>query len=259
MRTKLTTLALITILISLFFTSCSDDDIRKGCTDIGAVNFNSLAKEDDGSCIYLDSSFTIFSNNKLGFWGNQITGSFTLGACFTNESTIFFNPDTVIIPADTTIDNTVTPPDTTITPADTTINGQTFLMVNANADGEYALIIKLLNKRNAEEFKNGFLLFDAKLHPDAFNAGFNDFGIVINGNNLNLGADFCEEYRHSNPIFATVLDTSSFKTVTIPLLDFPQRQMQTIDLVFGVKGSGAPANTNLLIIDNVKWVTNLEN
>lgn len=259
MQTKTNLIAFF--IFSLMFTSCSDDDLRKGCTDIGATNFNSLAKEDDGSCVYLDSSFTIYSNNKLGFWGNPNTGSFLIGSCFTNESTIFLNPDTVIIPADTTIDNTVTPPDTTITPADTTINGQNFLLVNSNSDGEYALIIKLLNKRSATEFKNGFLLFDAKLHPDAFNNGFTNFGVIINGNTLNLGADFCNEYRHSNliEVFTSVLDTNSFKTITLPLIDFPNRQMQIIDLVFGVKGNGVPANTNLLIINNVKWVTNLEN
>jgi len=45
----------------------------------------------------------------------------------------------------------------------------------------------------------------------------------------------------------------------MPLLDFQQRQMQLIDLVFAIKGANAPANKNLLIINNVKWVTNLEN
>ena len=261
MQTKTTLAILFIALTSLFLTSCSDDDVRKGCTDIAATNFDFLAKEDDGSCIYLDSSFTIYSDNKLGFWGNPITGSFSLESCFTNESTIFLNPDTVITPADTVIDNSVTPADTTITPADTTINGDVFLLVNSDANGEYALIIKLLNKRSAAEFKNGFLIFEAKLHPDAVNSGFNNFGVVINGNNLNLGGNFCSEYRHSNPVqtFTSILDTNSFKQITLPLLDFPERHMQTIDLVFGIKGGNAPANTNLLIIDNVKWVTNLEN
>lgn len=261
MQTKIKFSAFLLLTTMLIFTSCSDDDVKKGCTDISAVNFNNLAKEDDGSCVYLDSSFTIFSNNKLGFWGSPIVGGFSLGACFTNQSTIFLNPDTVIVPADTIIDNSVTPPDTTITPADTTINGETFLLVNSDVNGEYALIIKLLNKRSAAEFKNGFLRFEAKLHPDAFNVGFTNFGVAIHGNNLNLGANFCDEYRHSNLVQITtaVLDTNSFKEVIIPLIDFPNRQMQNIDLVFGVKGANAPANTNLLIINNVKWVTNLEN
>jgi len=260
MQTKYRFFTLIFFIFILAFSSCSNDEIRKGCTDIGATNYDNLAKEDDGSCVYLDSSFTIYSNNKLGFWGNPVTGSFSVNACFTNETTIFLDPDTVITPEDTIIDNNVTPPDTTIVPADTTINGKTYLLVNSDANGEYALVIKLLNKRSALEFKNGYLIFDAKLHPDAFDTGFNNFGLMINGNHLNLGADFCSEYRHSNPleVFTSALDTNSFKQVIVPLLDFQQRQMQVIDLVFAIKGANAPANKNLLIINNVKWVTNLE-
>lgn len=260
MQTKYRFFILFSLFMLLAFSSCNNDEIRKGCTDIGATNYDNLAKEDDGSCVYLDSSFIIYSNNKLGFWGNPVTGSFSVKACFTNETTIFLNPDTVITPEDTIIDNNVTPPDTTIVPADTTINGKTYLLVNSDANGEYALVIKLLNKRSALEFKNGYLVFDAKLHPDAFNTNFNNFGLMINGNQLNLGADFCSEYRHSAPleVFTSTLDTNSFKQVILPLLDFKQRQMQVIDLVFAIKGANAPANKNLLIINNVKWVTNLE-
>jgi len=260
MQTKYRFFTLISFVFILVFSSCNNDEIRKGCTDIGATNYDNLAKEDDGSCVYLDSSFTIYSNNKLGFWGNSVTGSFSVKACFTNETTIFLNPDTVITPEDTIIDNNVTPPDTTIVPADTTINGKTYLLVNSDANAEYALVIRLLNKRSALEFKNGYLVFDAKLHPDAFNTNFNNFGLMINGNQLNLGADFCSEYRHSAPleVFTSTLDTNSFKQISIPLLDFKQRQMQVIDLVFAIKGVNAPANKNLLIINNVKWVTNLE-
>lgn len=260
MQTKYSFFTLISFVFILVFSSCNNDEIRKGCTDIGATNYDNLAKEDDGSCVYLDSLVTIFANNKLGFWENPLTGSFESRACFTNETTIFLNPDTVITPEDTIIDNNVTPPDTTIVPADTTINGKTYLLVNSDANGDYALVIKLLNKRSALEFKNGYLVFDAKLHPDAFNTNFNNFGLMINGNQLNLGADFCSEYRHSAPleVFTSTLDTNSFKQVIFPLLDFKQRQMQVIDLVFAIKGANAPANKNLLIINNVKWVTNLE-
>src|SRR5690606_28334279 len=127
--------------------------------------------------------------------------------------------------------------------------------VNSDSMGNYALIIKLLNQRSAIEFKKGYLIFDAMLHPDAYNSGFDDFGLMIYGNQSNFGATHCEEYRHSTPlsIFNSALDTSSFQQIVVPLEDFDKRYMQMIDVVFGVKGENAPANTNLLIFNNIKW------
>lgn len=249
----------ISLLVITVFSSCGDED-RKGCTDPEATNYNVLAKEDDGTCEYLDSSFTIYSNNALGYWGSPATGSFSVGACMTNEYNIFMNPDTTIIPPDTIIDNNVTPPDTTYVPADTTITGDTYLLVNSDSMGNYALVIKLLNPRSAIEFKKGYLQFDAMLHPDAYNAGFNDFGLMIYGNQANPGGSYCEQYRHSTPlsVFTSVLDTSSFQQITVPLEDFDKRYMQMLDVVFAVKGGNAPVNTNLLILNNIRWVTNLE-
>ncbi len=241
---------------AIILNSCKDDE-REGCTDISALNFNSLAMIDDGSCEYLDSSFTIWSGGNLGYWGNISTGSFNATSCFTGTSTIFLNPDSTFIPIDTTIDNNVTPPDTTITPADTIITGDTYLLVNSDSTGNYELILRLINKQSALDFKNGYLVFTAKMHPDAL---IGSFDVFIHGNLLNLGGSNCSQFHQSDVVSISTqsLDTSSFREITIPLLDFPNRHMQNIDIVFGIKGNNATPNNNLILIDKVEWLARLE-
>lgn len=252
---------ILSIITTTIFTSCSKNEEREGCTDPKALNFNTLAIIDDGSCVYLDSSFTIWSNGESGFWGNALTGSFQITSCFTDTTTIFLNPDSTFIPADTTFitaDTTVTPPilaDTLITPADTIITGDTYLLANSDSLGNYGLVIRLLNKRNAADFKNGNLIFTAKLHPDA---SINNFEVFIHGNHLNFGGSNCSSFLRSDPVnvFTNSLDTISFKELSIPLTNFSNRNIQDIDLVFGIKGTGATPNTNLIMINNIKWVSN---
>ena len=256
--------------LSLFLLQSCEKDVRKGCMDPHSLNYNVLAKEDDGSCLYLDSTFTIWSNGELGYWGPSSTGGFSVTSCRTGITTIFLNADTtivpadtIIVPADTIINNLVFPPDTTIIPADTiitaadtTITGDTHLLVNSDASGKYELIIKALNKRSAMDFKNGYLVFYAKLHPLST---ITSFEVIIHGNHAELGGPSCANLHESDPVVVTtsILDTTSFKEVTIPLINFTNRYMQEIDLVFGIKGSNATPNTPLIIISDVKWVSNL--
>ena len=261
MRTLLNFISLL-LVTALFFASCKKDE-REGCTDPKANNYNTLAKKDDGSCEYTDSTFTIWNNGSSGFWGDEFTGSFEVKSCYTDTTTIFLNPDSTFIPADTTYiaaDTTATPPtpaDTIITPADTIINGDTYLLVNSDSLGNYQLIIQLLNKRSAVDFVNGYLIFDARLHPDA-NIG--SFGVIIHGNHLNLGGKNCETFLQSDPVnvFTSTLDTNFFTEVAIPLTDFSNRHMKNIDLVFGVKGTNATPNTRLIILNNIRWVSKKE-
>ncbi|MCO6499542.1 MAG: hypothetical protein J5I47_04075 [Vicingus serpentipes] len=250
------------IVTAISFSSCKKNE-KEGCTDPTANNYSVLAEKDDGTCEYTDSTFTIWNNGSAGFWGNELTGSFEVRSCFTDTTTIFLNPDSTFIAADTTYiaaDTTVTPPilaDTIITPADTIIKGDTYLLVNSDTLGNYELIIRLLNKRNAADFVNGYLIFDAKMHPNAVLNNFGSFGVFIHGKHLNNGGKNCSTFLQSDPIniFTNTLDTTSFTEIAIPLADFTNRHMQNIDLVFGVKGTNATPNTPLVIINNIRWVS----
>ncbi len=251
MRTFYKLIFAIAILFSIFI-SCSKEEDRKGCTDEAALNYNTLAVVDDGSCEFLDSTITIWNNGAFGFWGDVNTGSFEVKSCFTDTTTIFLNPDTTITPADTVIDNNVTPPDTTITPADTTINGDTYLLVNSDAQGHYGFVIQLLNKKEATDFKDGQLVFTAKLHPEAT---MNTFEIMIHGNHTNSWGMNCPNLYFSDPvnISSSILDTNNFQEISIPLTSFTNRHMESIDFVFGIKGTNATPNSSLIMINNIRW------
>ena len=131
------------------------------------------------------------------------------------------------------------------------------MLLSSDAEGKYQLIVQLLNKKNAAEFKNGYLIFNAKLHPDAL---ISTFEVMIHGNQLNAGGSNCGVFLQSDPLTVStnILDTNSFKEIKIPLTDFTNRYMQDINLVFGLKGINATPNTNLMMINSIKWVSRLE-
>ncbi|GAB4256163.1 MAG: hypothetical protein Kow0079_13230 [Vicingaceae bacterium] len=243
----------IFIFLTIVLFSCKKDEVRKGCTDELAVNYDYLAKEDDGSCEYSDSIITIWNNGKPGYWGDALTGGFDVFGCYTGNTTIFTNADTIYTPADTIYQTN--PVDTIYVPADTSIVGDTYLLADADTNGNYGLYITLQNYKDAMHFANGYLQFNVQLAPEAYGIT-NSFGVVIHGSNLGFSsASQCSGISQSLPveISTATLDTNSFKTITIPLLDFKERTMRNINLVFGVKGSNGPVNKPVLIINNVKW------
>ena len=78
-----------TVILTTIFISCSKDEDKGGCTDNTALNYNTLAVIDDGSCEYIDSSFTIWENGELGYLGSPSTGGLEVKSCETGVFILF--------------------------------------------------------------------------------------------------------------------------------------------------------------------------
>lgn len=80
MKTRLFTLALVLFSGALFLTSCE----KSGCTDANACNYDSDAKNDDGSCRY-NRDVLLFSQS----------ANLDIFATFTPAATFYFDEYTV--------------------------------------------------------------------------------------------------------------------------------------------------------------------
>ena len=243
--------------VFLFIVGCKDKT-QQGCTDPAATNYNVLADEDDGSCLYSDSVITLWNNGKAGVWGsNPATGAIVVNSCHSQNYIIFYNPDTLITPADTLIDTTMTPPDTTIIPADTTINGTEYLMAVKDSTGAFKLSLNVINNVDGRPFGNGYLQFDALLPK---NSELQTFDVFIHGKNLIPNTNnYCSPLYESGSINVSTapLDTI-FRTITIPLTDFDSRYLQNMNTVFGIKGTLNSGSDTGLILNNIKWLQKLD-
>ncbi len=253
------TLRYLLVLSAVFYfiTGCKDKT-QQGCTDPAADNYNFLADEDDGSCVYSDSIITLWNNGKAGVWGsNPATGSIIVSSCYSQNTTILLNPDTLITPADTLIDTTMTPPDTTIIPADTTVSGIEYLLVEKDSNGYFEIVLNVINNVDGRPFGNGYLTFDAYLPK---NSDLQTFEVFIHGKSLIPNTqNLCNEFYESGSVGVSTaaLDTI-FRNVTIPLIDFKSRYLQNMNTVFGLKGKLDSGSDTVLILNNIKWVQKLD-
>jgi hypothetical protein len=253
------TLRYLTILSTAFFfiIGCKDKT-QKGCTDPSATNYNVLADEDDGSCLYSDSTITLWSNGKPGVWGsNPATGGIIVNSCHSQNYTILYNPDTIITLADTLIDTTMTPPDTTIIPADTTISGTEYLLIAKDSTGEFKLSLNVINNVDGRPFGNGYLRFDALLPK---NSELQTFEVFIHGKNLIPNTtNLCPPIYESGSVnISTASLDTVFRTITVPLTDFDSRYLQNMNTVFGIKGKLTSGSDTVLILNNIKWLQKLD-
>lgn len=210
--------------------SCNKDPKQEGCTDPTAINFDTSALKEDGSCQYNLSEQVIWREGMLGGWnGDQIQGAFLFNLCDGFSEVLSEEVDSV-----TTIET---------------------LYLGTGTSSEHKSIFTLLNQQDGRSFAEGSLRFDARI--DSLEDRSPEFmRLFIDGKITEFGT--CAPYKRSGfvDISTQSFNDSTFTPVNITLRDFDDITMSQIDLVCGFEFEGEP-NTGIEI-DNLRWVATFE-
>ncbi len=209
--------------IGLGLIGCKNPDPVKGCTDRVAENFNYLAVEDDGSCIYTDTTIQLWNDGQFGFFGDQSTGGLILSTCagVADTSRAFIDS--------TSLD----------------------LMIVSDTMGDFGFNLSIANKKSAENFKNGYLVFDAMLPK---NSPLQYFDILMEGNNC-FDINNCLHICQSGGVTITTYQLDTLMTkVVIPLNDFHGRKLTDFTNVMTLRQTAGKSDT-VLVINNIRWTT----
>jgi hypothetical protein len=230
--TKLSTWVLLLGVGLISFSGC-EPEARKGCTDYTATNYDQVAEEDDGTCEYLDSTVNIWSGGVTGFWGsNQPIGQVELHACKGTSDSITLDPDTLG-------------------------NGLLALyLTKESLNHQFGLVAQTINQVDARPLGSGFMIFDVMLGPGV---DIPSFDVQMNGNSCgNFGT--CNFICRSQPVSVSTIamTDSTWTEVTVPLLDFNQRTLFSMDNLFMVSGTSPTSGDTVLYLKEIRWQTVIE-
>lgn len=212
----------------LIFAACNKDPQQKGCTDYTAINYDPSALVEDGSCQYENRTERIFFNGQ--YWGWQsdlINGGYVTEVCKGRVE---------IVP-----------------PTKTAIDSSGHMVVYADSSGNALMHIRIVNPRDGRAFRYGNIRFDARLPQEN---PIPDYETFMNGKVMDYSGE-CGGFRRSDfqGFTPTGLSDTAYAEVKLPILGFPDLQLQNIDNVFGLEVHNAIPNAPVLYINNLRWTT----
>ncbi len=210
----------------LLSTACDKDWDQSGCTDPIAINYEPRALHDDGTCAYNKAEQVIWTNGQRGGWnGDAFQGAFRHEVC-----------DGIALDLTHTIDSTST--------------YQSLLLSTAGGN-RHMSFFSIINERDARDFAEGTLRFDARIVESGAPAYIDLF---ISGKNI--VSNECAPFRRSGTVEISThsLNDSVFVPVTIPLRHFDKIMMARVEVVCGFVFEGE-RNTGIEI-DNLRWSAN---
>lgn len=233
MMRRLTFGLIATVVLAGAMTTVScDKEKRQGCTDPLALNYDPVAEESNGMCEYLDSTVTVWAGGQAGFWGaDQTTGQIEMLSCFGTGDSI-------------TLD------------IDTAGNGTDAFFLTKQSDGKFGVVAQIINRQDARPFGNGFLRFQTQLPT---NSDVEEFQVYIHGGtcgNFGSCADICRTGGIN--ISTDNMTDSTWTVITLPLLDFQNRKLFSLDNVFTLDGGVATGGDTVLYVRNIEWKTVLD-
>ena len=223
-----TTISFCFMLLAL--SSCREDERRVGCTDPRALNYDPLAEISSNTCEYPQKTQMIWNNGLAGSWEDeQFTGAILISTCF---GYLGFD--------------TLTPDSTTEIPV---------MVLSRDEQDRFGMKAEITNRRDVDEYTDGFLLFDVMLADSNNVITFNTYLHGTNCPHTNCDAT-CTSERVA--IATNNLNDSTFTTVVVPLSEYVNKSLLDMNLVFAINDTIGSGNDTVMFIRNIFWKTELD-
>lgn len=216
------------VFATLLLVSCNKDPKQEGCTDPIAVNYDASALKDDGSCQFNQSEQIIWQAGLTGGWNaDLVEGAYSLNVC---EGVVEMMEE---VRDSASVEET--------------------LYLGTGAEFTHRSYFSLINERDARDFAEGSLRFDARV-TDTEDGSPDFIKLFISGKIAEDNG--CEPYRRSEyvEISTQSFNDSTFTPVNITIRKFEKIMMARVQVVCGMEFEGERSTG--IEIDNLRWVAN---